>query len=72
MGHVSAIARVYQHPELHEEDFVAEYQKVEPYVSLSQSERAIEERVKSQFEARLAGLEAQMQEYLSRKISGVS
>jgi integrase len=72
MGHISAISWVYQHPELHEQDFVDEYRKVEPYVSLSQSERAIEERVKSQFEARLAGLEAQMQEYLSRKLPGVS
>ena len=72
MGHVSAIAWVYQHPELHEEDFVQEYQKVEPYVSLSQSERAIEEKVKAEFDARLQNLENQMSEYLSRRLPGVS
>lgn len=72
MGNVSAIAWVYQHPELHEEDFVREYRKVELHLGLSQSEIAIEERVKAQFEARLVGLEAQMQEYLTRKMPGAS
>ncbi len=72
MGHVSAISWVYQHPELHEEDFVREYKKVEPYVSLNQSEVAIEERVKAEFDSRLESLERQMQEYLARKVAGVS
>jgi integrase len=72
MGHVSAIAWVYQHPELHEEDFVKEYAKVEPYVSLNQSELVVEERVKAQFEARLGNLESQLQEYLLRRIGGVA
>jgi integrase len=72
MGHVHGISWVYQHPDLHEEDFVREYRKVEPYVSLNQSEVAIEERVKAEFEARLGSLESQMREYLSRRLPGVS
>jgi integrase len=41
MGHVSGIAWVYQHPELHEADILAEYRKVEPYVSLDYTEAAL-------------------------------
>ena len=46
MGHVSAISWVYQHPELHEEDFIREYEKVEPYLSLNPSEIVTERRVR--------------------------
>ncbi len=50
MGHLQGISWVYQHPELHEEDLVREYRKVEPFVSLSQTEAILkgefeEERV---------------------------
>ncbi len=38
MGQVGAIRWVCQHPELHEDDFVDEYQKVEPYLSLNPNE----------------------------------
>jgi integrase len=66
LGHVSAISWVYQHPELHEEDFFREYLKVEPYLSLNPSEVVVEERVKAEFEDRLQRLEHQIQEYASR------
>lgn len=72
MGHVGAIAWVYQHPKLHEEDFVSEYEKVELYVSLNTSEIVVEEKVKAEFEERLGRLEGQIQEYVSRRISGVA
>ncbi len=72
MGHVHGISWVYQHPDLHEEDFVREYEKVEPFVSINQSEIAIEERVKAEFDSRLESLERQMQEYLSRKLGGIA
>ena len=70
LGHVSAISWVYQHPELHEEDFVREYLKVEAYLSLNPSEIVVEERVKAEFENRLARLESEMREYLGQKASG--
>jgi hypothetical protein len=38
MGHVSGVSWVYQHNELHLDDIVSEYQKVEPYLSLDFSE----------------------------------
>ncbi|MDG7007110.1 MAG: hypothetical protein JRN06_02560 [Nitrososphaerota archaeon] len=41
-GHVSGVKFVYQHPELHEEDFVKEYRKVEPFVSINPDRAAIE------------------------------
>jgi integrase len=48
MGHISGIAFVYQHPELHEEDMIAEYAKVEPYVSLQPDSAAM----RTEFEKR--------------------
>jgi hypothetical protein len=42
MGHFSAISRAYQRPELHEEDFVRDYLKVEPVLSLNPSEVIVE------------------------------
>jgi integrase len=63
MGHVSAISWVYQHPELHEEDFVREYSKVEPYLSLNPSEVVTERKVRAEFEDRLQRLERQIEEY---------
>ena len=72
LGHVSAISWVYQHPKLYEEDFVSEYQKVEPYLSLNPSEVLVEERVKAEFESRLERLERQIQEYASKRGDGVS
>ena len=65
MGHFSAISWVYQHPELHEEDFIQEYSKVEPYLSLNPSEVLAEARVRAEFEDRLSPLERQIQEYAS-------
>lgn len=41
MGHVSGIAWVYQHPELHQGDMAAEYAKVEPFVSLDRTETVV-------------------------------
>jgi integrase len=41
MGHISGVAYVYQHPELHEEDMVREYRKVEPFLSLNQTETTL-------------------------------
>ncbi|MDG6990624.1 MAG: hypothetical protein JRM99_04300 [Nitrososphaerota archaeon] len=41
-GHVSGVKFVYQHPELHEQDFVKEYRKIEPFVSISPDRAAIE------------------------------
>lgn len=41
MGHVSAIEWVHQHPELHEEDFVKEYQKLEPFLSLDYTDAVV-------------------------------
>jgi integrase len=41
MGHLQGIAWVYQHPDLHEEDLEKEYAKVEPFVSLSQTEAVL-------------------------------
>ena len=67
MGHVSAISWVYQHPELHEEDFVHEYSKVEPYLSLNPSEIIAEARVRAEFEERLGRLERQIQGYVSER-----
>ena len=43
MGHISGIAWVYQHPELHQGDMVAEYAKVEPFVSLDQTETTVKQ-----------------------------
>ncbi len=65
MGNVAAISWVYQHPELHEDDFVSEYQSVAPYVGLNPSEILVEGRVKAQFEDRLERLVRQAQEYAS-------
>ncbi|MGP8125016.1 MAG: hypothetical protein ACLQEQ_04000 [Nitrososphaerales archaeon] len=67
IGHVSAISWVYQHPELHEEDFVNEYLKVEPYLSLSPSGVAVDERVRAEFGGRLKRLGWQIQEYTSKR-----
>lgn len=72
LGHVSAISWVYQHPKLHEEDFVKEYLKVEPYLSLNPSEVVVEERVKAEFEDRLERLERQIQEYASKRSAETS
>ncbi len=63
---------MYQHPELHEEDFVREYQKVEPYLSLNPTEIIVEERVKAEFESRLSRLERQIQEHASKRGDWVS
>ena len=41
MGHISGISWVYQHPELHEADILAEWRKVHPYVSLDYTEVAL-------------------------------
>jgi integrase len=71
MGHVSAISWVYQHPELHEEDFVREYSKVEPYLSLNPTEVVTEARVRAEFEDRLQRLEHQIQEYASKQPDAV-
>ena len=54
---------MYQRQELHEEDFVREYLKVEPYLSLNPSEVVVEERVKAEFGDRLERLERQIEEY---------
>ncbi len=67
MGHVGAIACVYQHPELNEGDFVREYQKVEPYRSLNPAEMATERRVKAECDERLARLEPKMRELLVKQ-----
>ena len=40
-------------------DLINEYQKVEKYVSLNESEIVVEERVKAEFEERLGRLESQ-------------
>ena len=69
MGHISGIAWVYQHPELHERDLVEEYSKVEPYVSLNPSVIVAEERVRVEFEARLARLERELQEYARKGLA---
>jgi len=47
----------------HRGDFVREYLKVEPYLSLNPSEIVVEERVKVEFENRLERLESQVQEH---------
>ncbi|MDG7016522.1 MAG: hypothetical protein JRN11_07880 [Nitrososphaerota archaeon] len=65
MGHVSAISWVYRRPELHEEDFVQEYSKVEPCLSLNPSEILAEARVRAEFGDRLSRLEREIQEYAS-------
>ena len=70
MGHVSAISWVYQHPELHEDDFVEEYGKVEPYLSLNPSEIVAERRVRAEFEDRLSRLERQIDAYASGRQAG--
>lgn len=41
MGHVAGIAWVYLHQEIHEADVMAEWRKVEPYVSLDYTEAAL-------------------------------
>jgi integrase len=58
LGHVSGISYVYQHQEIHEEDILAEYAKVEPLVSLNPDEASIrqdfakrEKEIRSEFEA---------------------
>ena len=43
MEHLSGISWVYQHPELHRQDLVEEYRKVEPFVSLDYSETTMRE-----------------------------
>jgi hypothetical protein len=43
MGHLSGISWVYQHPELHRDDMIAEYRKVEPYLSLDYNEAVARE-----------------------------
>jgi integrase len=68
MGHNGGIEAAYDdRHQVHEEDFVREHRKVEPYVSLNQSETVIEERVKAQFEDRLERLERQIQEYAEKR-----
>ncbi len=67
MGHVSAISWVYQHPELHEDDFVREYQKVEAYLSLNPGELVTEKRIKAEYDERLARLESEMKELLQKQ-----
>ncbi len=67
MGHVSAISWVYQHPELHEDDFVREYQKVEAYLSLNPTEMVTEKRVKAEYDERLARLESEMKALLQKQ-----
>lgn len=71
LGHISGIAYVYQHQEIHAEDILDEYEKVEPLVSLNQDEasirRSYEERertLKNGFEDRLARLEREIEERL--------
>lgn len=45
LGHVAGVQWVYNHrDEIHPDDLVAEYQKVEPYLSLVPSEVVVEER----------------------------
>lgn len=58
LGHVGGIAYVYQHQEVHEGDILAEYEKVEPFVSLDANEASIrkefesrEKELRSEFEA---------------------
>jgi len=41
MGHITGIAWVYQHPDLHESDVLTEWKKVQPYVSLDYTEAAL-------------------------------
>jgi hypothetical protein len=52
---------------MHEEDFVQEYLKVEPCLSLNPAELVAEERVRAEFEGRLARLESRIQEYASKR-----
>jgi len=41
LGHTSGVAWVYQHPELHEGDYLEEYKRIEPYLSLNPDEREL-------------------------------
>ncbi len=58
LGHVGGISFVYQHQEIHEEDILAEYAKLEPLVSLNPDEASIrrgfetrEKEIRTEFEA---------------------
>ncbi|MDG6919370.1 MAG: hypothetical protein JRN62_08050 [Nitrososphaerota archaeon] len=70
MGHISGVAWVYQHPDLHEGDIVAEYRKVEPFVSISPDKAAMEgefsERERSLLDE-LVNLKAKVDGLLSRE-----
>jgi integrase len=47
LGHLEGITWVYVHPELHRDDLVAEYRKVEPHVSLDYTETILREQYDS-------------------------
>ena len=71
LGHITGIQWTYNHrDEIHPEDLVAEYLKIEPYVSLNPSEVVVEARVKAEFENRLERLERQIQGYASKQGAG--
>ena len=70
MGHISGVSWVYQHPELHEEDLVKEYLRVEPFVSLNESEVTLKDRFESrekQLLSRILDLERNYEE-LKREV----
>ena len=70
MGHISGVSWVYQHPELHEEDLVKEYLRIEPFVSLNESEVTLKDRFESrekQLLSRILDLERNYEE-LKREV----
>ena len=47
MGHISGIAWVYQHPEIHEDDILQDYKKVESFISLNETETVLRDEFES-------------------------
>ncbi len=70
MGHTSGVQWIYQHPELHVQDLEKEYAKVEPYVSLDETETTLRDQYEGKERAlvsRVVDLERKLEALLAQR-----